>query len=174
MNRYIYKSCLCILFRLVMHHLVGVTCRKLNSHFILFFDHAESLVKYWRQQKPTLSLLFFSRELLLNHTIKSKDKTYLTLALLGRSLSSSNPSSDRSCFMAILASCSISRNVSVGLTNMEKKWLWSRVDILMLSGKSTALLFSRRCGDKMEQNCMREGGFFTRIQQTLTTKQTSS
>lgn len=61
---------------------------------------------------------------------------------LGNDLSCSNPSLSKSCRMAILASCSISLNVSLILRNTEKKCSLDLVLTLIISGKSSVAFFS--------------------------------
>lgn len=61
---------------------------------------------------------------------------------LGNDLSCSNPSLSKSCRIAILASCSISLNVSLILRNTEKKCSLDLVLTLIMSGKSSVAFFS--------------------------------
>lgn len=61
---------------------------------------------------------------------------------LGNDLSCSNPSLSKSCRMAMLASCSISLNVSLILRNTEKKCSLDLVLTLIMSGKSRVAFFS--------------------------------
>lgn len=61
---------------------------------------------------------------------------------LGNDLSCSNPSLSKSCRIAILASCSISLNVSLILRNTEKKCSLDLVLTLIISGKSSVAFFS--------------------------------
>lgn len=60
----------------------------------------------------------------------------------GRDRSCSNPSLSKSCLMAMLASCSISLNVSLMLRNTEKKCSLDRVLTLITSGRSSVAFFS--------------------------------
>lgn len=61
---------------------------------------------------------------------------------LGRDRSCSNPSLSKSCLMAMLASCSISLNVSLMLRNTEKKCSLDLVLTLIISGRSSVAFFS--------------------------------
>lgn len=61
---------------------------------------------------------------------------------LGNDLSCSNPSLSKSCRIAMLASCSISLNVSLILRNTEKKCSLDLVLTLIMSGKSSVAFFS--------------------------------